>query len=238
MDASYLVNELRGTYATGRTRPLKWRLDMLKACRRMLSDNEDAWVAAVEADTMKPRAEAQITDVWVALQEVNTMIAQVHRWMEPEDVSTPAVLIPASSRVEKQPFGVVLAIAPSNYPLQLALGPLFGAIAAGNCCCLKPSEACPEVSENLEAFVKSYLDPEAVRVVQGGASVVQSLLSVQWDHIIFTGSERVGRVVALAAAAHLTPTTLELGGKCPVFVADDANEPIEVIAHKLLWGRL
>ena len=237
MDVRTIVSEVRSTYVSGRTKPLSWRLANLVACRKMLEDNIEAWTAAVEADTLKPRAEAQIGDVWVAQQEINTMIRSVQAWMQPEHVATPAALVPASSRIEKQPFGVTLGLH-HQITGQLALCPLFGAIAAGNACVLKPSEQCPEVAQCLEAFVKAYLDPEAVRVLQGGAGMVQALLAERWDHIIFTGSERVGRIVAAAAAAHLTPTTLELGGKCPVFVADDVTEPIESIAYKLLWGRL
>ena len=163
---------LRDLYRTGRTRSLAWRLANLKACRTMLNDNIDSWTAAVVADTLKPRAEALLADVWVAQQEINTMISSLQAWAAPEDVSTPAVLLPASSRVERQPLGVVLIIAPCNYPLQLALCPLFGAIAAGNVVVLKPSEHCPETAFALESFLKSYLDTEAVKVVCGGPDVV------------------------------------------------------------------
>ena len=135
--------------------------------------------------------------------------------------------------MERHPYGVTLVIAPCNYPVMLALPPLAGALAAGNAVVLKPSELCPEVAELLASLVKSYLDADAIRVVLGeGATVVGSLLEERWDKIVFTGSERVGRLVAAAAARHLTPVTLELGGKCPVIV-DRHAEPLESIAQLL-----
>lgn len=234
---SDVAASLRATYDTGRTRPLEWRLKQLHAIQRMLQENRSAWVDAVQQSCMRPRAECELAEMIVLQQEIDSMIANVAKWSQPDDVATPIALMPASSRIEKQPFGATLVIAPCNYPVGLAIGPMVGAVAAGNTVLLKPSELCPEVCELFETLVKSYLDGDAIQVVTGGKEVVSSLLEQQWDHIIFTGSERVGRIVAAAAAKHLTPTTLELGGKCPVFV-DDCSEPLSSVAAKILFGRL
>ena len=227
---------VRATYDSGRTRSVAWRLRQLQAMRRMIQDNRDEWIAAVMASTLRPHAEAVLGDVMVTQQEIDFMIANVATWAAPHEVSTPLPLIPASSRIEPQPFGVTLIIGPSNYPMMLVLCPLAGALAAGNAAVLKPSELCPEVSDLMASLVKAYLD-DAVQVVLGDEVVVRDLLDQRWDHIMFTGSERVGKVVAAAAARHLTPTTLELGGKCPV-VVDHTAEPLASIAYKLAWGRL
>ena len=233
-----VANVLRATYDTGRTRPVTWRLKQLRAIKRMLEDNRDAWVDACEASTMRPRAECELGDVIVAQQELDAMIANLNTWTAPEERSTPLALMPASSRVEKQPYGATLVIGPCNYPLMLSICPMAGAVAAGNTVLLKPSELCPEVGDLFASLVKSYLDDDAVKVVLGGKEVVAALLDQKWDHIIFTGSERVGRIVAAAAAKHLTPTTLELGGKCPVFIDPNGCEPLSSVAYKLVFGRL
>ena len=187
-------------FAQGRTRPLAWRLRMLRAAKQMLADHCDAWVAAVVASTGKPATEAIWGDVCCVQAELNDMITNVSRWSQANDVCTPLALIPASSRIEKQPYGATLVIAPCNYPVLLALCPLFGAIAAGNTAVLKVSELCPEVSDLCASLLTAYLDPDAVRVVRGGVRVVSALLEQRWDNIIFTGSVRVGRMVAMAAA--------------------------------------
>ena len=227
---------VRATYDSGRTRSVAWRLRQLQAMRRMIQDNRDEWIAAVMASTLRPHAEAVLGDVMVTQQEIDFMIANVASWAAPHEVSTPLPLIPASSRIEPQPFGVTLIIGPSNYPMMLVLCPLAGALAAGNAAVVKPSELCPEVADLMASLVKAYLD-DAVQVVLGDEVVSRDLLDQRWDHIMFTGSERVGKIVAAAAARHLTPTTLELGGKCPV-VVDRTAEPLRSIAYKLAWGRL
>lgn len=205
---------------------------------RMLSENEDAWVDAVQASTLKPRLECVIADYVPMVQEVGHILKNCRTWAEPVDVATPISLVPASSREEAQPLGATLVIGPSNYSLSLSLTPLVGAIAAGCPVVLKPSELCPEVSALLAALVPAYLDTDCFAVVQGGVACTSSLLELKWANILFTGSERVGRIVASAAAAHLTPVTLELGGKSPVIV--DGAHPVDMrdLAKKLVFGRL
>ena len=236
-DVPALVAEVRSTFKSGRTRSLAWRVQQLNACKAMLNDNADRWCAAVEADTLKPHTDALIGDICVAQAELDSIMSNLKAWMTPQDAGTPLTLIPATSRVEKQPHGCTLVIGPCNYPLQLTLCPMYGAIAAGNTVVLKPSEQCPQVAELLASFVKAYLDPDAVKVVLGGVEATSALLDQKWDHIIFTGSTRIGKIVAAAAAKHLTPTTLELGGKCPVIIDGNTSEPIESIADKIFFGR-
>ncbi|KAL1508062.1 hypothetical protein AB1Y20_007658 [Prymnesium parvum] len=231
------AREAREAFDSGVTRSLSWRLRNLRAAERMLTENHDLLIRTVSEATQRPQQEVALGDVWVTLCEIKTMVRSVRRWAAPEEAPTPLPLIPASSRVEKQPYGATLIIGPFNYPVMLTLAPLFGAIAAGNTVVLKPSEHTPQVSELLERLLRSYLDKEAVRVFHGGPETVEALLAQRWDKIIFTGSERVGKIVAAAAARHLTPLTLELGGKCPVIV-DRHAEPLASIAYKLAWGRL
>ena len=263
-----MVSALDYFYATGRTRPIEWRLAQIESAVKMLTDHKDEWVAALEASSMsKPAQEGETTEVSVVIQEARTMAANLKDWIAPIDVATPVALIPASSQVEKQPMGVTLVIGPFNYPVSLALGPMLGAICAGCPVVVKPSDQVPEVAQLLARYVPSYLDAQAIKVVTGGIPETNALLKLKWDNILFTGSERVGRMVAAAAAVHLTPTTLELGGKvcspshlhsisrassftvshmprisrvsrqCPVFIGP-SHGPVGDIAKKLVWGRL
>jgi aldehyde dehydrogenase (NAD+) len=169
--------------------------------------------------------------------EILAMVKGLKSWVKPEDVPTPMALISASSRVEKQPLGVTLCLGPFNYPMMLLLAPMLGAIAAGCPVVAKPSELCPELAELIAFLVPKYLDTSAVKIVNGGVETSKALLAQRWDNILFTGSSRVGKIVAAAAAKHLTPTTLELGGKCPVFLAE-GHGPLADVAKKLVWGRL
>ena len=234
---SSTVNGLRQTFESGRCRPIEWRLRQLRGIKAMLEDNREAWLLAMETAKRKPRTEADLGDLCVAQAEIDTMIANVASWTKPVECATPLGLMPISTRAESQPYGVTLVIGPCNYPVSLVVAPFAGAIAAGNAVLIKPSEMVPEVAQLLADFARAYLDPDAVQVVLGDASTTAALLEQQFDHIIFTGSPRVGKIVAAAAARYLTPTTLELGGKCPV-ILHESTEPIESIAEKLTWGRL
>lgn len=156
--------------------------------------------------------------------------------MKPERVRAPLLLWPSAARIYREPYGVVLIVSPWNYPLQLALAPLVGALAAGNCAVIKPSELAPATSRFLAATLLRYLDPECVQVIEGGPSEAAALLAERWDYIFYTGNPRVGRIVMEAAAKHLTPVTLELGGKSPCIVDRSAN--LRVAARRIVWGKL
>jgi aldehyde dehydrogenase (NAD+) len=235
LDAPALVTRLRATFDSGKTRPLAWRREQLKALRKMLVEREAELLDALAADLGKPRLEAWATDIGFVINEIDHALKHLRRWTRAKRVRTPLVTKPARARVVPEPLGVVLVIAPWNYPVQLALAPLVGAIAAGNAVVLKPSEIAAHTSGALAHFLPEYIDPEAIAVVEGAVGETKALLAERWDHIFYTGNGRVGRVVMEAASRHLTPVTLELGGKSPAIVDSTAN--LEVAARRIAWGK-
>jgi aldehyde dehydrogenase (NAD+) len=234
-DFSALAGSLRQAFATGRTRPLKWRRTQLKAMRAMLREHEDDFVAALASDLRKPPLEAWVSDIAIVVSEIEHALKHMRRWAKPERVWVPMAQRPGKARVHREPVGVALVIAPWNYPVQLLLCPMVAAIAAGNCVIGKPSEVSMHTSATLARLVPEYLDAECVAIVEGGVDETQALLAQQFDHIFYTGNGQVGRVVMEAAAKHLTPVTLELGGKSPVIVASDAD--LDVAARRVAWGK-
>jgi aldehyde dehydrogenase (NAD+) len=235
LDASALVAGLRATFESGRTRPRAWRHGQLTALRKMLVEREAEILDALAADLGKPRLEAWATDVGFVINQIDDASKHLRRWMKPSRVGTPLVTKPARASLVPQPLGVVLVIAPWNYPVQLVLAPLVGAIAAGNAVVLKPSELAPATSGVLAHFLPEYLDSDAIAVVEGAATETKALLGERFDHIFYTGNGRVGRVVMEAASRHLTPVTLELGGKSPTIVDGSAN--LDVAARRITWGK-
>lgn len=229
------VKALRASFDLGRTRPLSWRLDQLAAIERMCSEREAEIEAALREDLGKSHFEAYSTEIQYTAHEAHIARKKLRRWARPDRVSTPVVAQPGSSKIHKDPLGVVLIIAPWNYPFQLAMAPLVGAIAAGNCAVIKPSEVAPAVSAMLAELVPEYLDPDAVAIVEGGVDETTALLGCRFDHIFYTGNGRVGRIVMRAAAEHLTPVTLELGGKSPTIV--DRSVDLTVAARRIAWGK-
>ena len=229
------VGRLRATFDRGETRPLSWRRQQLEAMLRMLEEHESAILAALAEDLGKPEFEALGAEVFFVRNELQHTLAKLRKWAAPERVRTNLVVQPARSRIIREPLGVVLIIAPWNFPFQLALAPLVGALAAGNCAVVKPSELSPATSSLMTRLLSQYLSHDAIAVVEGGVPETTVLLQQRWDHIFFTGSTRVGRIVMAAAAKHLTPVTLELGGKCPVIIDRRAN--IDVAAKRICWGK-
>ena len=229
------VATLRATYRSGVTRPLAWRRRQLEQLARMLEENEGEFLEALRVDLGKPAVEGFITDIAFVLSEVESMRRHLARWNRPRRVSSPLVTLPARSRLVPQPLGVVLVIAPWNYPVQLLLAPVAGAIAAGNTVVMKPSEISAATSALLGRLVPRYLDTTAVALVEGGVPETTELLAQRFDHIFYTGNGAVGRVVMAAAAKHLTPVTLELGGKSPAIV--DASANLKVTARRIAWGK-
>ncbi|MBM3730452.1 MAG: aldehyde dehydrogenase family protein [Actinobacteria bacterium] len=229
------VAEVRANYRSGTTRPLDWRRRQLQAMVRMLKENEAEFQAALANDLGKPVAEGYISDIAFVVSEVKLMLKNLERWNKPRRVGTPLVAMPSRSRLVPEPLGVVLVIAPWNYPIQLLLVPAAGAIAAGNAVIMKPSEVSSATSGVLARLVDKYFDRSAIALVEGGVPETTELLDQHFDHIFYTGNGSVGRVVMAAAAKNLTPVTLELGGKSPVIVDDSAN--IEVAARRIAWGK-
>lgn len=230
-----LVARLRSGFDAGRTRPLEWRRTQLEQLRKMLVENGDAWTRALYQDLRKPEVEAWATDISLVIAEIGLAQKNLRAWTKPESISTPMKLQPGKSWIVREPLGLVLIIAPWNYPVQLALAPLVAAIAAGNAAIVKPSEVTPNVSALLGALLPKYLDRECIACVEGGVAETTALLAERYDHVFYTGNGRVGRVVMQAAAKHLTPVTLELGGKSPCIV--DADCDLDVAARRIVWGK-
>ena len=232
--STYSAN-LRATYNSGHTRPLAWRKHQLEQMIKMLNENEAEFLAALKTDLGKPAVEGFITDIAFITGEIKLMLKNLKKWNKPQRVPTPLVTMPAKSQLIPEPLGVVLVIAPWNYPIQLLLVPAAGAIAAGNAVVMKPSEVSAATSEVLARLVPKYLDQKAITLVEGGVPETTALLAEHFDHIFYTGNGTVGRIVMAAAANNLTPVTLELGGKSPVIIDESAN--IHVAARRIAWGK-
>lgn len=230
-----VVTGLRFGFGQGITRPEAWRRKQLQRLRAMLVEHEAEFEAALHTDLGKSGIESQLTELGFLTGEIDHTLAHLSKWMRPRRVATPLVVQPASAKVVLEPLGVALIIAPWNYPLTLALSPLIGALAAGNAAVVKPSEISAATSAAIAKYVPEYLDRRAVAVVEGGVPETTELLAQRFDHIFYTGSGQVGRIVARAAAEHLTPVTLELGGKSPVFVDDSVN--LAEAARRIVWGK-
>jgi aldehyde dehydrogenase (NAD+) len=235
LEPDRLVARLRATFDSGATRPLAWRRQQLEAMQRLLVERESELLDALHQDLGKPAIEGWMTELRHVANEISDMLRHLEGWVKPERVGVRTVLRPARATVVSEPVGVVLVIAPWNYPVHLLLLPMAYALAAGNAVVGKPSEMSSATSAALARWVAAYLDRDAVCIVEGDAPVVTALLAQRWDYIFYTGNGRVGRIVMKAAAEHLTPVTLELGGKSPVIVANGAN--LDVAAKRIAWGK-
>jgi len=229
------IAALRASFDSRKTRPEKWRRQQLYRLMTMIEENESAIDEALEADLGKSGFEARLSETGPVLSEIEHTLSKLKSWMRPTRVSTPLSNQPGRSKVIHEPLGVVLIVAPWNYPVNLVLTPLIGAIAAGNCAAIKPSEVSARTSELLARLIPAYLDSDAFQVFEGGADISTDLLEQRFDHIFFTGSENIGRIVMTAAAKHLTPVTLELGGKSPCIIAADSDLPLA--ARRVAWGK-
>ncbi|GGS09354.1 aldehyde dehydrogenase [Streptomyces humidus] len=231
-----VVARLRAAFRAGRTKPVAWRTDQLRRLRALLTEQGAELAAALHADLGKSSTEAYRTEIDFTVREIDHTLGHLDEWLRPESAPVPAHLgADASAWTQYDPLGVVLVIAPWNYPAQLLLAPLVGALAAGNAVVVKPSELAPATSAALARLLPAHLDTEAVAVVEGGIPQTTALLAERFDHIFYTGNGAVGRVVLRAAAEHLTPVTLELGGKSPAFVDRDAD--LTVVAGRLARGK-
>ncbi|MFE0820290.1 aldehyde dehydrogenase family protein [Streptomyces sp. NPDC058847] len=230
------VARLRATFRTGRTKPVEWRTGQLRRLRALLTENGPDLEAALHADLGKSAAEAQRTEIGFTVREIDHTLDHLADWLRAEPAPVPAHLgADATAWTQYDPLGVVLVIAPWNYPAQLLLAPVVGALAAGNAVVAKPSELAPATSAALARLLPRYLDTDAVAVVEGGVPETTALLAERFDHIFYTGNGTVGRIVMRAAAEHLTPVTLELGGKSPAFVDRDAD--LGTVAARLAAGK-
>ena len=235
MDFTASVQRQRAFFQTGATRPLEFRRAQLERLASALERCESALLSALQADLRKSPFQGYATEAGLVRMELRHALRQLRRWAAPSRRGTPWFVAPARGWVQREPLGVALILGPWNYPVQLLLTPLVSAIAAGNCAVLKPSELAPRTAEAIAALLRDCFEEQFVCVATGGADVAEALLAERFDKIFFTGSTRVGRVVMAAAAKHLTPVTLELGGKCPAIVCADAA--VELAARRIAWGK-
>ena len=222
-------------YKSGATRSEKFRKNQLKQLRKMIIDNEPQILEAVYQDMQKPAFENFMTETQIVLWEIDYVLANLSEWMEPEKVITPLFHQPATSKIIPEPLGNALIIAPWNYPFQLLIAPLVASIAAGNTAVLKPSEVSVNTAKKIASLIPEYFEQNYIAVVEGGVEETTHLLTQVWDVIFYTGNTLVGEIVMKAAATHLTPVILELGGKSPCII--DKHTNIKQTARKVAWGK-
>lgn len=231
-----MLERQRAYFASGRTKPIAFRLEQLKKLRDSIQRHEQEVLEALRQDLHKSAFEGYATEVGLVYEELNGMKKHLRRWVKPKRRMPSIVHFPASGRIYREPYGSVLIMSPWNYPFQLTMMPLIGAIAAGNCAVVKPSAYAPHTADVVKTILEDCFDPAYVAVVLGGREENKHLLEEHFDYIFFTGSPTVGKVVMEAAAKHLTPVTLELGGKSPCIVDETADLPLA--AKRIVWGKL
>jgi len=239
LNVDALREPMKAVHNSGINLKYEWRIEQLKTLRQMLKDNWCDWLDALKKDLGKEVTEATITELIQVEHELEMFIKNLKKWMQPEKVPTPGVVMPAFSRMERRPLCSpgCLIIGPSNYPFSLTLQPAIGCLAAGNPAVLKPSELCPNVCRVLKKHVSRYFAPGVLQVVEGGVPETTALLSKSWGLVFFTGSQRVGKIVAQAASQTLTPVVLELGGKSPCVVDETAPRDMTAVANRILWAK-
>lgn len=228
-------NNSKAFFNTHKTKNLKFRKQQLKLLSKNIKNHENELLDALYKDLGKSKVEAYATEIGMLLKSIKLMRKELKNWSKTKQTDTPLYLFPTKSYIKKEPYGTVLIIGPFNYPVQLVFEPLIGAIAAGNTAIVKPSELTPHVAIVTKDIIEDTFDEAYVSVVEGGIEETQTLLSLPFDYMFFTGSEKVGKIVYEAAARKLIPVTLELGGKSPVIVDDTAN--IKVASERISFGK-
>ena len=230
-----VFNSQKHTSSLWKSQPLRTRKARLVKIKDWIQNHRADIQEALYADFKKPAAEVDLSEIYVVLSEIRHAMKNLSSWTKPEKVASPSALIGSKSQVQLEPKGVCLIISPWNFPFNLTVGPLISALAAGNTVILKPSELTPNCSNLIDKMITELFDPSEVAVFQGGKELATELLQLSFDHIFFTGSPRVGKVVMRMAADQLTSVTLELGGKSPAIVHKSAN--LQDAAEKLVWGK-
>lgn len=230
-----IFQKQKAFFNTGKTKDIQFRKMQLLKLYDTVKKYDDVLLVALKKDLNKSEYEAYMTEIGYTLLEISTMIKGLNKWSKPKKVRTPISMFPAKSYIYKEPYGVTLIISPWNYPFQLAIVPLAGAMAAGNCAIIKPSEYSSNISKVINKMLSECFNDEYIKVIEGDKEISQKLLEQKFDYIFFTGSENVGKIIMQAAAKNLTPVTLELGGKSPCFV--DKNVNINLAAKRIVWGK-
>lgn len=231
-----ILKKQQQTAVAWRSSTAQERINRLKAIRSWIKDHQQAIRTALWDDFQKPETETDLSEIFPVTSEINHTIKHLKSWIKAQSLPTPLPMLGTKARVQFEPKGVALIISPWNYPFNLAVGPLVSALAAGCPCIIKPSELTPHTSALLAEMVSDLFEKDKVMVVQGDAEVAQSLLALPFDHIFFTGSPQIGKIVMEHAAKHLTSVTLELGGKSPTIVTESAD--IKDAAQKIIYGKL
>ncbi|EAZ91257.1 aldehyde dehydrogenase [Crocosphaera chwakensis] len=222
-------------FLSGNTQKIEFRQQKLKQLKQLIIEKESEIAEALNKDLGKCHFESYLSEIRIIKKDIDNTINNLKKWIKPRYVSTPIEQFPATALIQPQPKGVILIISPWNYPFSLAIMPLIGAIAAGNCAIIKPSELTPNTSKVIAKIINNYFDDNYIKVIEGGKDISQKLLKENFDHIFFTGSSSIGKIVMEAAAKHLTPVTLELGGKSPCIV--DKNINVKETAKRIVWGK-
>jgi aldehyde dehydrogenase (NAD+) len=231
-----LLNNQKTFFATQQTKDINFRLTQLRKLKKVILQYQTQIEDALWEDLHKSPEEAYLTEISIVTGEIDNHIKHLKKWAAPKRIATPIYLLPSSSKILTEPLGVALIVSPWNYPFQLLINTLVGAISAGCCSVLKPSPDAPTIAKVMETMLHEAFDSNYISVVQGAKETNTILFSKRFDIIFFTGSPKVGKVVMKAAAEHLTPVVLELGGKSPCIVDADAN--IDVAAKRIAWGKL
>lgn len=231
-----IIAEHKQFFDEGRTLDIAFRLEQLKKLQEVIRRDEKKIMSALYQDLRKSEFEVYATEIGLVHGSIRHMMKHLKRWMKPRRVKSPIHVFPSKSYIRKEPYGTALIIGPFNYPFQLLIEPLIGAIAAGNCAVLKPSESTPHISAVIRDMIKDTFPESYIRVVEGATEATSLLIHAPFNYIFFTGSVAVGKIVMEAAAKNLVPVTLELGGKSPVIVDRTAN--LDVAAKRIIWGKL
>ena len=229
-----LLQKQKDYFRTGETRDIEFRISKLKRLKKAIKIYEQKVLEALRKDLGKPEQESFFSEVGGIYASIDLFVKNLAKWTKARAVNTPIVQY-GESYIEYEPYGSVLIIVPFNYSFQLAMEPLIGAIASGNTVVVKPSELAPETEKVISDIIREAFDESYVASVCGGVDVITKLLSLRFDYIFFTGSVRIGKIVMEAASKNLTPVTLELGGKSPVFV--DENFDVRLAAKRIAWGK-
>ena len=235
MDFSNYIENQENYFRNGNTLPISKRKKLLKNLKKEILSNEDKIFQALNNDLRKSNYETYLTEIGILISEIDLFLSNLKKWAKPKKVKSSLLSFPSSDYIYSEPYGKVLIISPWNYPFQLAVLPLMSAIAAGNTVVLKPSEHAPNTSSLIKEIIEKIFDKSHALVVEGAAETASKLLEYRWDYIFFTGSVKIGKIVATAAAKHLTPTTLELGGKNPCIIDDSVD--LRLTSRRIVWGK-
>ncbi|MEH2180060.1 aldehyde dehydrogenase [Nostoc sp.] len=229
-----IIQNQREFFQTGKTKDVTFRIEQLKTLKQAIIEHKQSIVEALQADLHKPEVETYLTEISV-IKDIDYAIKHLQNWTKPQKAAVSWDLFSYSAKIYPEPLGVVLIIGPWNYPFNLIISPLIGALAAGNCAIIKPSEIASHTSDIIAKIIAKHFDPAYIAVIEGGVEASQKLLAEKFDHIFFTGGTAVGKIIMAAAAKYLTPVTLELGGKSPCIVDTDIN--LEHTVRRITWGK-